>query len=282
MTFVSLVLLRWLAGCGIVSPVCIAVRDSTHRFLQRVGMVASEPVNYDQAAGQYAAHRQVHTGVFRELYRHGRPAPNSAVLEVGCGTGNYISAMTGHSGCLAWGLDPSAGMLSHARARSESVHWILGQAEQLAFAQTTFDLIFSVDVIHHVADKAAFFGGAARTLRPGGWVCTVTDSEQIIQNREILSGYFPETVEIELARYPRIAHLETWMIKAGLTEFKTITVKAPYEITDISPFRDKAFSSLHLISHSAWQAGLARLESDLARGPVTGMSRYACVWGHKP
>ena len=39
----------------------------------------------------------------------------------------------------------------------------------------------------------------ARTLRPGGWVCTVTDSAEIIRRREILSGYFPETVAIELA-----------------------------------------------------------------------------------
>ncbi len=81
-----------------------------------------------------------------------------------------------------------------------------------------FDLVFSVDVIHHVSDKAAFYREAARVLQPGGHACTVTDSEEIIRRREVLSGYFPETVEVELARYPRLADLEGWMAEAGLVE----------------------------------------------------------------
>ena len=113
-------------------------------------------------------------------------------------------------------------------------------------------------------------------------MCTVTDSERIIRRREILSGYFPETVEVDLARYPRVARLEEWMAQAGLTEFRTVTVQAPYEIANAQPFRDKAYSSLHLIGAQAWQAGLDRLEADLARGPVKGVARYACVWGQKP
>ncbi len=110
----------------------------------------------------------------------------------------------------------------------------------------------------------------------------MTDSKDIIRRREILSGYFPETVEKELARYPRIAQLEDWMAAAGLGAFEVVVVEAPYEITDAQPYRDKAYSSLHLISEEAWRAGLARLERDLAQGPVRGMSRYACVWGRKP
>jgi hypothetical protein len=119
-------------------------------------------------------------------------------------------------------------------------------------------------------------------LRHGGQICTVTDSEDIIRRREILSGYFPETVEIEVARYPRITQLEAWMAQAGLVQFATATVEEPYEITDAQPFRAKAYSSVHLISEAAWQAGLERLERDLRRGPVRGVSRYACVWGRKP
>ena len=59
-------------------------------------------------------------------------------------------------------------------------------------------------------------------------------------------------------------------------------VEAPYEITSTQPFRDRAYSSLHLIPEEAWQAGLERLEQDLAQGPVQGISRYACVWGQRP
>jgi ubiquinone/menaquinone biosynthesis C-methylase UbiE len=245
-------------------------------------MCPTDSLYHDLTAGQYAAHRRIHAGVFRALCERGRLGPESVVLEVGCGTGNYISALAGYTGCAACGLDPSAAMLAHTRTRAERVTFLLGRAEQLGFVGRVFTLVFSVDVIHHVADKAGYFREVARVLRPGGQVCTITDSQEIIRRREVLSGYFPETVEIELARYPRIAQLEAWMAAAGLVEPLAVTVEQPYEVTSAQPFRDKAYSSLHLISEEAWQAGLQRLECDLARGPIRGVSRYACIWGHKP
>ena len=237
-------------------------------------------VDYDQAASEYAAHRQVHAGVFRELCARAGLGPGSRVIEVGCGTGNYITALAGTFGCTACGLDPSIEMLG--RIRSEQVHCLLGSAQELGFADGAFHLIFSVDVIHHVGDKAAFYQRAARVLQPGGRICTVTDSADMIRRREILSGYFPETVEIEIARYPRVAQLEAWMDAAGLETIGVAAVEEPYEIISAQPFRDRAYSSLHLIPGEAWRAGIERLERDLARGPVRGAARYACVWARKP
>jgi ubiquinone/menaquinone biosynthesis C-methylase UbiE len=245
-------------------------------------MIPRPGVNYDRSAAEYAAHRQIHSGVFHALCQQSELGANARVLEVGCGTGNYISALVARQGCTACGLDPSAGMLARARTRPEPVAWVQGSAERLGFCDATVDLIFSVDVIHHVTDRGAFYHEAARTLCAGGWICTVTDSEEIIRRREILSGYFPETLERELARYPRIAQLGAWMAAAGLVAFEVVVVEAPYQITDARPYRDKAYSALHLISEEAWRAGMARLERDLAQGPVQGVSRYACVWGQRP
>jgi ubiquinone/menaquinone biosynthesis C-methylase UbiE len=245
-------------------------------------MIQSPGVNYDRSAAKYAAHRQIHSGVFDALCQRERLDANARVLEVGCGTGNYVSALAARYGCRAYGLDPSGGMLARAGTLLERVAWLQGSAERLGFGGATLDLVFSVDVIHHVTNRASFYHEAARILCAGGWICTVTDSADIIRKREILSGYFPETVEKELARYPRIAQLEAWMAAAGLTAFEAVVAEAPCEITDAQPYRDKAYSSLHLISEEAWCAGVARLERDLARGPVRGMSRYACVWGRKP
>jgi SAM-dependent methyltransferase len=173
-------------------------------------------------------------------------------------------------------------MLSHASPHPEAARWVQGRAEQLAFAAGAFDLVFSVDVIHHVSEKASFYLQTGRTLRAGGQVCTVTDSREIILQREVLSGYFPDTVDRELARYPCMTELRAWMAAAGLQDHEVITVEEPYELVSIEPFRDKAYSSLHLISEEAWRAGLECLERDMARGPVRGASRYACVWGRKP
>jgi ubiquinone/menaquinone biosynthesis C-methylase UbiE len=244
-------------------------------------MTQATGVNYDRDADEYAAHRQVHPGVLQELCDRGSLGLDSIVLEVGCGTGNYISVLARRFRCTAYGIDPSMGMLAHARTRPERVTWQQGSAERLNFADEAFDLIFSVDVIHHVADKAAFYREVARALKPGGQVCTVTDSADIIRKREILSNYFPKTVEVELARYPRIAQLENYMRQVDLMGPTIVTVEEPYELDSAQPFRAKAHSSLHLIPEEAWRRGLAHLERDLAKGPVRGTSRYVCVWGQK-
>ena len=57
-----------------------------------------------------------------------------------------------------------------------------------------------------------------------------------------------------------------------------VEVEHPVEITNIAPYASKANSTLHLIPQEAFERGLARLERDLAKGPIRGMRRYLFVW----
>ena len=56
-------------------------------------------------------------------------------------------------------------------------------------------------------------------LKQRGKICTVTDTDEIIRNRMPMSVYFPETIEIELQRYPSITALRTMMADAGFTDW---------------------------------------------------------------
>jgi ubiquinone/menaquinone biosynthesis C-methylase UbiE len=242
-------------------------------------------VDYALLADEYARHRQVHPGVLRALC--GRIGEGSVVLEVGCGTGNYVAALTALSGCRVWGIDPSTEMLARAQRQLNAqgslsmVQLSLGQGERLGVPDGQFDLVYSVDVIHHIQDRAAYLRQAHRALVPGGQVCTATDSEWIIRHREPLAIYWPETIEVELERYPRIRHLETLYREYGFEGIARDRVEHRATLADAHAYRDKAFSSLHLISESAFQRGLARLERDLCSGPVPHVSRYTLLWGTK-
>jgi SAM-dependent methyltransferase len=239
-------------------------------------------VNYDTLAHEYAQHRRVHPDVLTSLLENSRLDGASSVFEVGCGTGNYIIALQETTGCAAWGIDSSGQVLARARERGRRVRSELGQAEKLAFPGTTFDLIFSVDVIHHVNDRAAYYREACRVLKPGSKVCTVTDSEDIIHRRQPLSNYFPETVEMELKRYPRLADLHKMMAEAGFDGVAEEYVEYQFAITDIQAYRDKAFSSLHIIPQEAFERGIRRMEADLLAGPIQVISRSLVLWGVKP
>jgi len=239
-------------------------------------------IDYDHVAGKYALHREIHAPVLQELLSAGELTSSSTVLEVGCGTCNYIEAVRHETACLCFGIDPSKEMLSEGKQRGVDIWLAVAKAESIPFAESSFDLVFSVDVIHHVKDDSAYYQEAYRVLKPGGRLCTVTDSEEIIQSREPLSNYFPETIPVELARYPRIDDLRNQMLSAGFTDLSETTTRSEGRVGDIGKYRDKAYSCLHLISEEAFLNGMARLEEESLHGLIRSVIGYIFLWGRKP
>ena len=141
------------------------------------GQPDQRKIDYDTLPSRYATHRAVHPGVLKALLETSDVGQASRVLEVGCGTGNYIIALTEKIGCTALGLDPSRQMLSEANTRSSAVAFQQATAEQLCVPGESFQLVFSVDVLHHLRNVQAYFKEAHRVLRIEGKICTVTDSE---------------------------------------------------------------------------------------------------------
>ena len=96
------------------------------------------------------------------------------VLDLGCGTGRYFSALTGVRELT--GIDASAAMLDQARhpynaaqVTAASVSLLHGDLLTYDFAAARFDLVYSVGVLaEHVPLGPALVARVARWLAPGG------------------------------------------------------------------------------------------------------------------
>ncbi|MEV6600453.1 class I SAM-dependent methyltransferase [Actinoplanes sp. NPDC051346] len=239
-------------------------------------------IDYDNLATEYARHRRTYPGLVEHIVDRAGITADSTVLEVGCGTANHATSLALSTGANCSGLEPSTEMLKVAASQPASLDLRQGRAEDLDYAPGTFDLIFSVDMIHFVGDPAEYFTRAFAALKPGGYFCTVTDSEWNIRHRLPLSRFFPAAIEAELGRFHPVAALSDAMTGAGFADLDDVTVESTYELTDASRFEEKAFSCLHLISEAEYQEGITALRAALAEGPVPGNLRSSVLWARRP
>ena len=72
-------------------------------------------LDFDGRVEEFVRHRRVHPEVLHQLLGSGLIGPETRVLDVGCGTGNYAAALTESTRCLVSGIDPSQRMLDWAR-----------------------------------------------------------------------------------------------------------------------------------------------------------------------
>jgi arsenite methyltransferase len=105
----------------------------------------------------------------------GRLNAGERVLDLGSGAGTdslVASQMVGEEGHVT-GIDMTAAMLAKARAAAAeigatNVDFVEGEAEQLPFADGSFDVVISNGVIDLIPDKDAVFSELHRVLVPGG------------------------------------------------------------------------------------------------------------------
>lgn len=102
---------------------------------------------------------------------------NSAtrVLEIGCGTGNLVLLVKRMRPQLeVVGLDPDPKALAHAGRKARRAGLALeldrGFADQLPYADASFDRVLSSLMFHHLEEdlRVASLREALRVLRPGG------------------------------------------------------------------------------------------------------------------
>ncbi|MCS7178797.1 MAG: class I SAM-dependent methyltransferase [Anaerolineae bacterium] len=101
---------------------------------------------------------------FRMVCRYADPT-GKRVLDVGCGVGMYLAAF-GRCTPDVFGVEVEREWACQAQACDARVVQAMGEA--LPFADGSFDLTFSHEVLEHVADDRATLAEMVRVTRTGG------------------------------------------------------------------------------------------------------------------
>jgi SAM-dependent methyltransferase len=112
--------------------------------------------SYVWRAGQERRFRQV---------RHWAPLEGRCVLDVGCGLGMYTAAFLRETPHV-FGVEIERERALEARERAAGI--VQTPGERLPFPDATFDVVFSHEVLEHVADDRACVAEMVRVTRTGG------------------------------------------------------------------------------------------------------------------
>ena len=146
-----------------------------NRFAQH--LFAPLPQRYDQLAeilsfGQNGRWR-------RAMISRIAPAPGQAVLDVASGTAGVALQITARTGASVVGVDLTEQMLRQGQRNvadaglSDRIRLTAGRAEQLPFADATFDALTFTYLLRYVLDPQATLTELARVVKPGGQVASL-------------------------------------------------------------------------------------------------------------
>jgi SAM-dependent methyltransferase len=167
-------------------------------------------------------------------------------VDVGCGNGAFTEVLISRCAPAAVAaIDPSSGQLAYARARpgTKLAQFQRGDAQQLPFGDSTYDVAVMALVISFVPEPLKAVTDMARVVRAGGWIATYmwdrpgggTPLEPIYVAAKSLGMDPPPPPGVEISRV--LAMRDLWE-KAGLTAIETRVIRIPVVFSDFDDFWD--------------------------------------------
>ena len=145
--------------------------------------------------------------------------PNQTVLDVACGTGSLIAALSKKANIHAYGIDIAEEMIKIANEIYESISFTVAPAYPLMFDSSSIDIVIVSAAFHHFENPTAFVDECYRVLKAGG-IVYIGEFNIPAFFRLISNALFPFLKTGDVKLYSEI-------------ELSSIFTKAMFKVSDI-------------------------------------------------
>ena len=152
--------------------------------------------------------------------------PETKVLDVGFGAGEFLNELRGEYGCQVFGLDLSEAAVAYAREHFE-IDAVCGTLETAPWAPHSFDLITSWWSLEHMPDPERALGKIRELLRPGGHVLIAVPNSRSAVAKVFGSRWY----HLDCPRHYHLwtpSSLRQLLERQGLTHVSTSLDKSPW------------------------------------------------------
>jgi ubiquinone/menaquinone biosynthesis C-methylase UbiE len=177
-----------------------------------------------------------------------------------------LSVLSRAFGVEGVGVDASPKMIEVARREAPEVSALhIARAEELPFADSSFDAALMRLVVQHV-DRSRAFAELLRVLRPEGRLVISTSDPDAFASFW-MAPYFPSYVAIERSRFPSGEELRRELEATGFrsTQVVPFVLQRRFSREEaLEKIRERAYSTFELMSEQEYEHGLAAVEAGLS------------------
>jgi SAM-dependent methyltransferase len=163
---------------------------------------------------------RVHADVFLWYFEGGGSVDwdGLRVLDAGCGMGRWLHFARAR-GARIVGLDVSAAVDVAARREGDDALLVQADLRRPPFAEGSFDLVYSLGVVHHLADPASAVRALAALVRPGGMLRLFVYRSLADEGaaRRALLAVVTRLRSLTTRMPPPLLHAFAWLVSAVAT-----------------------------------------------------------------
>lgn len=249
-------------------------------------MTTDTPI-YNTIGKGYNNTRTADPNIAKQLHQLLQPSKEGTYLDIGCGTGNYLKALS-DMGVSFTGADPSDTMLQEAKQKNPNANLVKAKAEDLPFDNDSFDGGMGNFTLHHWDNIQKGLNEIYRILKPGGRFIFFSFTPQQLYGYW-LHHYFPEMIRISSEVIPNEKFMKEMLLNAGFSAIETEKYFVPERLQDQFLYANKHHPEKYLLPEvrsgassfriysiqEEVELGLKKLEKDIETGAITSvMQQY--------